>query len=75
MTPQDELAQLQSAMTAKTDELVAVRQQLTEAEANATKARVPEQTPLDQALGQLATMSPAELRRDRRAKFLRMGRL
>jgi acetyl-CoA carboxylase carboxyl transferase subunit alpha len=30
---------------------------------------------LDQALGQLATMSPAELRRDRRAKFLRMGRL
>ena len=40
-------------MTAKTDELAAVRQQLTEAEANATKARVPEQTPLDQALGQL----------------------
>jgi len=30
---------------------------------------------LDQSLGQLATMSPAELRRDRRAKFLRMGRL
>ena len=30
---------------------------------------------LDAALGQLATMSPAELRRDRRAKFLKMGRL